>query len=83
MVDNYPNPFNPVTTFRIIMPEASRLTLTLYNIRGQVVDVLADDYYQSGEHLINWNGEKHGSGVYFYRLEAGKDLQTGKCILLK
>ncbi len=82
-VENYPNPFNPVTTFRIIMPQASQLTLTVYNIRGQVVEILADDYYQSGEHLINWNGDRHGSGVYFYRLEAGKDIKTGKCILLK
>jgi hypothetical protein len=80
---NYPNPFNPTTQISFALPAASEITLTVYNIRGQRVSTLAHGWFEAGDHIVSWDGANYASGLYFYRLESGKFVQTRKMILLK
>ncbi|HEY6191176.1 MAG TPA: YCF48-related protein [Bacteroidota bacterium] len=78
---NYPNPFNPATTIRFELPEASIVTLTVYNILGQELTKLADGEMEAGVKTVVWNTSDQNigqvpSGVYFYRLSA-KGLHSG------
>lgn len=66
----YPNPFNPITTIRYEIPWASTVKLRVYNALGQLLEVLADRVVPAGYHSVEWDGDKHPSGVYFYRFEA-------------
>jgi hypothetical protein len=93
LMQNYPNPFNPSTTFEFSLPYASNVKLTVYNILGEVVNVLVNNQLAAGVHSVNWNstnraGNKLGSGVYFFELKAngtnGKEFSDmKKMILLK
>ncbi len=80
---NYPNPFNPRTTISYSLPEASQVTLDIYNILGQKVATLVDEYQEAGEHQVNWNSTGQSSGIYFYRLKAGEATEARKMLLLK
>ena len=88
---NYPNPFNPITTIEYAIPKKSDVTITVYNIIGQVVDVLVDQTMEPGYYSVQWDARRVGSGVYFYRIMAG-DPSSGsghgftdvkKCVILK
>jgi 5'-nucleotidase len=88
LLQNYPNPFNPQTEIAYYLPEASYVKLTIYNIRGQKVKVLVDEYQNAGARKVTWdgrdkNGEGVASGIYLYRLQAGEVVQTKKMSLLK
>ena len=70
---NYPNPFNPETTISFSVPSVSDISLTIYDINGRVVDVLAEGMYNPGVHSFIWDGMSLGgeivpSGVYLYKL---------------
>jgi len=85
---NYPNPFNPTTTIAFDLPVASSVELTVYNIAGQKVKTLLDEYRKAGSHELTWNGasatgQAVSSGLYFYRINAGEETATGKMILMK
>jgi photosystem II stability/assembly factor-like uncharacterized protein len=80
---NYPNPFNVSTTFRFYMPEKRSVNLTVYNMLGQQVCVLSDDYRDRGFHTIIWEAGDLPTGVYFFRLKSGLNVKKGKCLLLK
>lgn len=88
LLQNYPNPFNPQTEIAYTLPEGSNVKLEIYNVLGQKVKVLADEYQSAGTKKVVWdgrneNGEKVSSGIYFYRLDAGNYVQTKKMSLLK
>ncbi len=80
---NYPNPFNPTTTIQYYMPERSLIRLVVYNTIGQEVAVLADGEKEAGTYSVNFNASSLPSGIYFYRIQAGKFIETKKMILLK
>ncbi len=85
---NYPNPFNPETTLRFSLAAAGPARLCVYNLKGQLVRVLADAQMPAGNHRLVWDGKDaqgrdQGSGVYLYRLESGDFRQTRKMILVK
>jgi len=80
---NYPNPFNPNTTIKFSLPEAANIKLTVYNILGQQVSELVNDYKAAGSYLVNWNAENLSSGIYIYRLESGNFSISKKMTLLK
>ncbi|MFZ0389637.1 MAG: FlgD immunoglobulin-like domain containing protein, partial [Calditrichia bacterium] len=85
---NYPNPFNPLTEIKYSLPERSKITITIYNLLGQVVKTLFDGTEAAGQHRITWNGtDRNGisapSGVYFYRVTAGEFNVKKKMILLR
>ena len=81
---NFPNPFNPATTFRFTLPLASTVKLSIFNILGQeVATVVNNTALAAGEHTYNFDAEYLTSGVYFYRLTADKFTSTKKMMLMK
>lgn len=84
----YPNPFNPSTTIRYELSNSSRITLKVYNIIGETIKTLVDDFQSPGEKSVVWDGTNDqgksvGSGVYLYQLQAGNEIKTKKMTLLK
>lgn len=67
---NYPNPFNPRTTIRYQLPKESRVTLTVYTVLGQVIQVLEDGIQGAGYRSAEWNASGCASGIYFYEIRA-------------
>ncbi len=80
---NYPNPFNPTTKIEYRIPERSTVSLVIYNTIGQQVSVLVDGEKEAGSYTIEYNAAKMPSGIYIYRIQAGKFVQTKKMVLLK
>ena len=85
---NFPNPFNSITTINYELPEVSDIRLVIYNILGQVVTTHDRMNVRPGYHSYAWNGKNRqggtcSSGVYIYRLKAGLHTATKKMILLK
>jgi len=82
-LSNYPNPFNPTTTIRYDIPKASYVTLTIYNMNGQVVERLVNQKQEPGFYSVNWNAGNVSTGVYFYQIMADGIQQVKKCLLVK
>ena len=88
LIGNYPNPFNPETNITYSVKETGKVTLEIYNLRGQLVKTLVDDVNEAGDHIVAWNGTNEvgksvSSGVYFYKMYSGKYTSTKKMILMK
>jgi len=83
MEQNFPNPFNPSTTISFSVPKDSHVDLKIYNVRGEVVEVLKSGEMQAGTHSLVWQGQGKASGVYLYRIEAGDFVQTRRMTLVK
>lgn len=86
---NYPNPFNGSTTLRYILPEASGVRLEVYDLMGQLVRVLVEEWQQAGEYQVAWDGQDGqgrsvSSGVYLYRLvDSNRIEQVRRMLLLR
>ena len=78
-----PNPFNATTTIMYSLPEGGKVSLGVYNLRGQLIAALIDDYQGAGEYDVIWDASDYSSGVYFYKLQAGDFVSTKKMNLLK
>jgi len=79
----YPNPFNPTTTIHYVIPEAAKVTLTIYDIQGREVAELVNGFRQAGSHEVTFDASQLTSGVYLYRLSAPSFTAIGKMTLLK
>jgi hypothetical protein len=85
---NYPNPFNPTTTIQFALPEASEVSLVIYNLLGQKVRTLVNGYVPAGYINTSWdgldqNGKEIGSGTYIYRLQTADQTFSKKMVLMK
>jgi hypothetical protein len=85
---NYPNPFNPSTQILFSLPQAGKISLTIYNLLGQKIMALVDGPLSAGTHTVSWNGrDARGvqlpSGVYFYSLKTSNFTATKRMILMK
>jgi hypothetical protein len=85
---NYPNPFNPSTTIKYSIPASELVTLTVYDILGNEVATLVNEEKNAGNYQIDFNSHPGvsgnlTSGIYFYKLQAGKFIETKKMLLLK
>gem|GEM_PF-5067874 len=79
----FPNPFNGRVTFEYELAVRSRIQMKIYNTLGQQVAYLDEGERDIGEHSIVWQAEAHSSGLYVYVVTAGKNVQTGKIIVLR
>ena len=85
---NFPNPFNPITTLRYELPEDSFVDVIIYDMLGNVVNNVVNTNQSSGYKTVQWNatnnqGEPVSAGVYLYKIQAGDFVDTKKMILLK
>lgn len=88
MSQNTPNPFNPTTNINYALPEAGQVRISVFNILGQNIKDLVDDYMEPGVHQVVWDGKDASgssvaSGVYFYKISAKDYSETKKMVLLK
>jgi parallel beta-helix repeat protein/predicted outer membrane repeat protein len=84
LASNYPNPFNASTTISYQLPEASLVTLDIFDMLGRKIETLIDNRPNTaGEHKITWDASGHSSGTYFYRLRAHGSSITEKMLFLK
>lgn len=88
LYQNQPNPFNPSTTIRYYLPERMRVVLDVYDVSGHLVARLANGEQERGDRSVQWDGRgMHGdrvsSGVYYYRLQAGKKVISRTMVLLR
>ena len=86
--NNYPNPFNPTTTIKYSVPSSENVRLVVYNMLGEEVKTLVNSEQGMGSYTVTWDGtsnmgSKVASGMYIYRLTAGKLVQSKKMILMK
>ncbi|MBN1780248.1 T9SS type A sorting domain-containing protein [bacterium] len=83
LMQNYPNPFNPVTAIRFDVSEKCTVTLTVYNVLGQRVAILADRIYEPGEYQSVFYASSFGSGLYFYHIRMGEFQAVRKMIVME
>lgn len=80
---NYPNPFNPSTIINYQLPESGNVTLKIYDVLGNEVASLVNEFKESGVHSVSFNASEFASGVYVYKLQAGDFISAKKMLLTK
>ena len=80
---NYPNPFNPTTTIRYELPEAGNIKIDVFNLLGQNVAQLVNEYKPAGRYEVSFNATDISSGIYFYTLETKNKILRQKMMFLK
>ncbi|MCE1190129.1 MAG: T9SS type A sorting domain-containing protein [Ignavibacteria bacterium] len=83
LAQNYPNPFNPVTVINYSLPKAGKVVLKLYDILGNEIQTLVNEYQQGGMHYVQVNAAGLSSGVYYYSLQSDGARITKKMCLVK
>jgi len=85
LYQNYPNPFNPETSIIFSLPASDHVTLSIYNIMGELMTVLIDKNLNAGEHVVQLNAEKlkMASGIYIYSIKSSLGMRSKKMIYLK
>ncbi len=80
---NYPNPFNPATTIKYSIAKLSNVTLKVYDMLGSEIATLVNEEKPAGVYEINFNASNLASGIYFYKMQAGRFVETKKMILIR
>lgn len=80
---NYPNPFNPATKISFTVGTQQAVSLRIFDVLGREVATLVNENKPAGTYSVSWNASALASGVYFYRLQAGENVQVKKLVLLK
>ncbi len=83
LLQNYPNPFNPDTKISYSLPKTEKVTLTIYNLHGQTIDIVIDEKQAAGNYQIIWDAGNLSSGIYFYELKVKGFCQKKKMLLLR
>jgi photosystem II stability/assembly factor-like uncharacterized protein len=83
LYQNYPNPFNPSTKIKYDVPAEEKVTIKIYDILGNEIAVLVNEYMKRGSYVTGWNAENLPSGIYFCAIKAGRYKNTIKLSLVK
>jgi hypothetical protein len=83
LAQNYPNPFNPSTTIEYSLPEQVDVTIKVYDVLGNELEVLFSGNKSAGIHRVTWSASNYASGIYFYTINAGTFNQVKKMIMIK
>jgi len=81
--DAYPNPFNPTTSIDIALDTDANVSVKVFNIMGQLVDVISEGNLTAGSHAVVWDASQISSGVYFINSEIGSEVNVQKIMLVK
>ena len=81
--DAYPNPFNPSTSIDIALDTDANVSVKVFNIMGQLVDVISDGNLNAGSHSVIWDASQVASGVYFINTQIESDVNVQKIMLVK
>ena len=80
---NYPNPFNPATVIKFALPKGGRYNLSVYNLLGQLIEMISEEEYQPGYYRVKYDASRLSSGIYFYRLTGREVNIIRKMMLVK
>ena len=80
---NYPNPVNNIANVSYSLPESGNVNLSIYNIKGQLVEVLVNSYQEAENHTVNWDTKEFSSGVYFFKLSCAEQTVVKKFLIMK
>ena len=83
LCQNFPNPFNPITTIEFYIPKKERVRITIYDLIGRQIEVLVDEIYSAGRYKLKWDASHHASGLYLYCIETGSFRQAKKMVLVR
>ncbi|MDK9699312.1 MAG: C25 family cysteine peptidase [bacterium] len=83
LAQNFPNPFNPTTEIQFRVDKAASVRLDVFNTEGRLITTLVNRVLPVGRHRVQWNGENHAAGVYFYRMATESRTVSKKMILMK
>jgi hypothetical protein len=88
LVGNYPNPFNPSTTIKFILPNSQQVNISVYDVLGRKIKNLISTILNAGTNEIRWDGKNDysvsvTSGMYIYKIQTREGTITGKMMLLK
>ncbi|MCK4359460.1 MAG: T9SS type A sorting domain-containing protein [Candidatus Cloacimonetes bacterium] len=80
---NYPNPFGSTTGISYTLPKSGHVHLTVYNVKGQLVETLVNNYQEADNYTIKWDASKLSSGIYFYKLTCHENSIIKRCLIMK
>jgi uncharacterized delta-60 repeat protein len=83
LLQNFPNPFNPVTKIKWLLPAAAHHSIKVFDILGREISVLVDEYREAGDYELDFNGSNLSSGIYYYQLKTENYFQVKKMLLIK
>jgi len=83
LYQNFPNPFNPSTTFNYSIPEQSKVVITVYDILGNEIETLVNEEKIAGTYEVTFDAGNLSSGIYFYKIQVGEFVESKKMVLLK
>ena len=83
LLHTYPNPFNPSINIEYSNDTMEKMSIKIYNIKGEHIETLVDSHVSVGQYKVSWNGSNYSTGIYFIRFSSGNKLITKKIILLK
>ncbi len=83
LYQNYPNPFNPSTTIEYTLARPSMVTLKIYNVLGQEIEGLVDEFSSAGRHRVRFDAQRHADGFYFYQLQTEEYTATRSMMMIK
>lgn len=82
-ISNFPNPFNPATTITYVLPQATFVSIDVYDRLGRQVTTLVDQNQDAGEHSVDFNASEYPSGIYFYRIKTPEKTEVKKMLFTK
>ncbi len=82
-IQNFPNPFKTSTQISFSLPYPDKVTIQIYNLKGQLVETLLDENKSEGIHTLKWNAEKISSGIYFMKLLTKEKAVVRKLVIIK
>ena len=83
LAQNFPNPFNPTTSIRYTVGKADNVSLTVYNMLGQEIASVVNQFQTAGSYTVNFDASKLASGMYLYKIQSGSFSDVKKMMLLK